>query len=334
MIDLSKNTNPYFPNKKMLKYLKRNISIIKNYSDKHVRNFNNDFLKKYGINNKNILITNGTMDAMDLILKTYRYKTIGLFDPTFWGIKELAKINNNKIVQRKLSLSSEYNIDEIEKIASKSDILYLCNCNNPTLNYVERESLLSIIKKYSNCLFIIDETVLIFDNQYDQKTLIKYVNELNNLVVLVSLSKIFGVCGLRLGILVTSDSERDKYMRKQVPYSNSSLSILFLNKYLEKISSLEKIKNKINKNFTYLIKKIDYENIDNIIYNSSSFLLIKLKDDVDYEKIYNHFLENNIKVSAINHYYKNLTGNYLRIGAGKKSDYKKLIKVLKKYNKV
>ena len=71
--------------------------------------------------------------------------------------------------------------------------------------------------------------------------------------------------------------------------------------------------------------------INKIIYNSSSFLLIELKDIVDYTDLVEFILNNQVKVSAINNYYKSLDKKYLRISAGTKSEYKKLIKIFIKY---
>lgn len=333
MIDLSKNTNPYCPSKDMLKFLRKNINEIENYSDKYVEIGETDILTKYNLRKENIIITNGTLGAMDLILRVHQNKTVGLFNPTFWGIKEIAKINNNSIVEKKINVDTEYDLNEIDKLASQSDILYLCNCNNPTLNYIESNKLIKIIKKNKNCLFIVDETILIFDEEFDSKTSIKYVNKVNNLVVLISLSKILGICGLRTGLLITSVSQKNKCIKVQVPYSNNKLSVLFSEKYFSKIFILERCKKRIKSNFEYLINNLDNKLIDNIIYNSSSFLLIQLKDNVDYEEIFSFVSKNNIKIAAINKYYNVLDKKYLRVSAGKKKDYKKLIKVFKKYEK-
>lgn len=331
MIDLSSNINPFYPTKNMYLYLHRNLNKIKKYSNKHIDVSDDGVLNKYNLKNDNVLVTSGTLGAMDLILRTNTGKNIGLFNPTFWGIREIAKINNNSINEKRLKVNSRYNLNDIDTLSSESDLLYLCNCNNPTLNYIEKEELIKIIRKNKNCLFIIDETVLIFDEQYDNKTLLKHVNEIQNLIVLVSLSKIIGICGLRIGLLITSASQRNKYLKKQVPYSNNVLSSVFLEKYFKKVFELDNCKAKIRSNFNYLINNIDMSLINKIIYNSSSFLLIELKDIVDYTDLVEFILKNQVKVSAINDYYKNLDKKYLRISAGTKSEYKKLIKIFIKY---
>ena len=155
------------------------------------------------------------------------------------------------------------------------------------------------------------------------------VNEVENLVVLVSLSKILGVCGLRVGLMVTSN--KNKIQKMEIPYSINILASSFIKKYIAKINDLEKCKTKIKNNFEYFINNVNKNIIDKIIYHSSSFLLIELKEDVDYKKLTSYILSNGVKISAINDYYRDLDKKYIRIGAGKKKDYKKLIKILKKY---
>lgn len=337
MIDLSKNTNPYYPQKNMISYLKKNIINIEKYSERHVKIKNSYFLKTYHLDESNIVVNNGTLDAMNLILSLSKYKKIGYFSPTFWGIKVLAKKNNYKIIEEKLEQKQYYDIKKIDDLAKKVDILYICNYNNPTLTYISTKDLYTIIEKNKKCDFIIDETVLTFDVDYDKKTMMKYVNKLNNLYILVSLSKIFGICGLRIGLTVCSGDKSEQLIHKQVPFSINSIGYLFINKFLGEFNNLNYSRKKIKNNFKFLIQKLDNnlsEIINDILYNNSSFLLIEIKKEINYDDLIEFLYKNNIKIFAVNKYYNNLDNNYIRISAGKKKEFKKLIRVLMKYREV
>lgn len=74
--------------------------------------------------------------------------------------------------------------------------------------------LIKIIQNNPNCHFIIDETMLIFDKNFFNKNLIKYVNTVDNLSVIVSFSKFFGIAGLRTGA-VFSNNELIEKIKKQ-----------------------------------------------------------------------------------------------------------------------
>ena len=77
MIDLSKNQNPYYPTKKIYRKLKKEVKSIKFYSEDYVKISLSKTSGNRRITERNILITNGTMEAMDLILFAKKKKKIG-----------------------------------------------------------------------------------------------------------------------------------------------------------------------------------------------------------------------------------------------------------------
>lgn len=335
MIDLYKNSNPFYPKKSMIRYLKKNIKYIIDYSEKYVSIPVNSYFSKFNISPENIIITNGTMEAMDLILQTNHLKKIGYFYPTFWGIKIASQKNNYKCLEEKIDNFITYDYKDIDKLAKKVDVLYLCNYNNPTLNFIDNDKLYEIISNNKECVFIVDEAVLVFDSEYENKTMLNYINQTSNLNVLISCSKIFGICGLRTGLLFSCNDCCTKYRNNQMPFSTNKLSSIFIKKYINEFSRLEKSKIKIKRNFNYLINEINNSLkilVSEYYYNNSSFVLLQLQSDINIDEIEKILLKNKIKVSFINKCY-NLPSNYIRISAGKKNEFKKLIKILKKYIK-
>ena len=334
MIDLSKDINPFFPTKKMVYFLKKNILNIKYYPNKNMLSFDSKKINGY-FDNDNIVITNGTLYAMDLILKTYNKKIIGIFDPTFWGIKKVSTINKYNIIEEKICINDKYNIKQIESLAKKVDVLYLCNYNNPTLNYIPSDQLIDVVRNNKTCMFIIDETILSFDKDYEKKTITKYINDCSNLSVIISLSKIMGIAGLRAGLLIIPKQMKESIINNQIPYSINTLSQKYVKKYINVLfdsKELDYSKIKINKNFNYFIKKVDKVIVKKIIYNNSAFLLMEISDKVDYYDFVEYLLDNGVKVSVTNKYY-NLDKKYIKVSSGRKKDYKLLIKLIKKYRR-
>ena len=155
MIDLSKNQNPYYPTKKIYRKLKKEVKSIKFYAEDYVKI---SLPKTFGnrrITERNFLITNGTMEAMDLILFAKKKKKIGFMQPTFWGIKTAANRNSYEIIEEHFEENMEYNAMKIDELAKKVDLVYLCNDNNPTLSYLDNKELYKLIKDNKNCSFII-----------------------------------------------------------------------------------------------------------------------------------------------------------------------------------
>ena len=307
MIDLSKNQNPYYPTKKIYRKLKKEVKSIKFYAEDYVKISLPKTSGNRRITERNFLITNGTMEAMDLILFAKKKKKIGFMQPTFWGIKTAANRNSYEIIEEHFEENLEYNAMKIDELAKKVDLVYLCNDNNPTLSYLDNKELYKLIKDNKNCSFIVDETVLTFDLNYDDLTMINYITELKNLNVIVSLSKILSIPGLRSGLIVSDEKNIENYKINQTPYSTN----IFIAKSLEK------------ENFKKLI--------NNVRYRHTGFMLIELCDKVNYNNLLEFLNQRKIFVSPTNKYYGNLRHNYLRISAGKKKEFRVLIKTLKKY---
>ena len=331
MIDLSKNTNCYYPSERILKKMKKSIDTINNYSDAYVKIEDEDFLKTYNIKPENLILTNGAMEGMDLILRSLKLKKIGLFYPTFWGIKEISKNNNYNILDKKLKMEPEYNVEDIIDLVKKTNIIYLCNDNNPTLHSINRKTLLNVIKENKDKYFLIDETTLPFNGKYNQRSLIRYVNKYPNLIVVLSLSKIFGICGLRCGLVFANKKTIKEIQSIQLPYSNNTIATAFVNNFLSEFKKLNNCRAKINKNFKFLINNLDKDIAKKTYYKESSFVLVELNLTVNYNNFVEYIKDNGIVVSKINQTYPNLEENYIRISSGKKGDFKKLIKLFKDY---
>ena len=96
MIDLSKNENPYLPNKQILNFMKKNVHLIAKYPTSDSDDVIKTITQHFGIHPDFCCLTTGTLEGMELILKTLNKKSLALFIPTFWGMKFLAnKLNYN-----------------------------------------------------------------------------------------------------------------------------------------------------------------------------------------------------------------------------------------------
>lgn len=339
MIDLSKNQNPYYPTNKIYKKIKKAVKNIKFYAEDYVKISLPKTFEDKKLTAQNFLITNGTMEAMDLILFAKNKKTIGFMKPTFWGIKTASKRNSYEIIEEQFEDNMKYNTLKINDLAKKVEIIYLCNDNNPTLSYLDNKELFKLIKDNKNCTFIVDETVLSFSLDYENLTMIKYVNELKNLNVIVSLSKILSIPGLRSGIIISDEVNIKNYKAKQTPYSTNIFVANNVNLFLNEYDNLRKTKEKIKNNFIYLKKYMQRKDlkklVNNVKYNYTGFMLIELCDNIDYNNLIEFLNKRKIYLSPTNKYYGNLKHNYLRISAGKKRDFRILVKTLKKYlNKI
>lgn len=330
MIDLSKNGNPFLPNKKVFSILNSIVPNVSKYPTSNSENIEKIIANWLRIKPENCCISNGTMEGMDVLLKCLNKKTIGLFDPTFWGITYNSDKNNYRIY--KTELNSDYYISEqLADLATNADVVYICNPNNPTLADISKKDLLNIIKQYPNCHFIIDETVLQFDEKFGAKTLYKDVNKFSNLTVLLSVSKILSLPGLRIGLVITNSQMKEKIKQEKLLYSVNVFSEGLLENIKNLNLDLDSNRKKIKSNFMYFKQELMKEKMKNIIIKNGSFILVEFMDDIDTIELDKYLKEKNIFVSCMKLSYPTFNGNWIRISAGTKSNMKKLADEINKF---
>lgn len=332
-LDLSKNKNPYLPTKKSLKKLKKNIELISVYPCKKIETYEQKLAEDLKVKKNQIILTTGTMEAMNLIIDKYKFKIAGVLNPTFWGFDYISLLNNIKVIKINMEDIFSYNLEEIETLIYKSDVIYLCNPNNPTTAYLEKNKLEDIIKWNKKKFFIIDETMLKFDLYYREKSLINLINKYKNLFVIFSFSKIYGVSGLRLGIILTHTENYRILTKKRGIYLLNSLTGYYIENNDFSDDKLNECRKKIKNNFIFLGKKLKKTYIKSIKDTNMGFALIEIENSVLAKKLQKYLLQNDIIVKLVGEAYGNDMKNFIRISASTFIDTIKLIHYINKFEK-
>ena len=286
-------------------------------------------LKKVVSNIKNININqivfgNGTDEILDLIVRVFcnpnKDKIITL-PPTYGMYDVIAKTNGVENIE--IPLKSDFSIDknEILKLSSSSiKILFLCSPNNPTGNSFDTNDLTDLIKGF-NGVVVVDEAYIDFSSK---QSLISLINDNNNLIITQTMSKAYGMAGIRLG-MGFSNQKIINYLNKIKPPYN--INVLTERKALEELKKIDEIKKNIDlvlnqrKLLVSCLEKLDF--IEKIYKSDSNFLLVKV-DNADLR--YNQLLKNGIIVR--NRSNQPLCQNCLRITIGTENENNSLIKIL------
>lgn len=286
-------------------------------------------LKKVVSNIKNINVNqivfgNGTDEILDLIVRVFcnpnKDKIITL-PPTYGMYDVIAKTNGVENIE--IPLKSDFSIDknEILKLSSSSiKILFLCSPNNPTGNSFDTNDLTDLIKGF-NGVVVVDEAYIDFSSK---QSLISLINDNNNLIITQTMSKAYGMAGIRLG-MGFSNQKIINYLNKIKPPYN--INVLTERKALEELNKIDEIKKNIDlvlnqrKLLVSCLEKLDF--VEKIYKSDSNFLLVKV-DNADLR--YNQLLKNGIIVR--NRSNQPLCQNCLRITIGTENENKSLIKIL------
>ena len=280
-------------------------------------------LKKIPANQ--ILLGNGSDEVLDLIFRAFcepnRDKIITL-PPTYGMYSVLAELNAVENIEIPLESNFQPNIDEILRAAHpQTKLLFLCSPNNPTANSFKAKHIASLIEDFQG-IVVIDEAYIDFSKK---ESWLNRLNDFPNLIVTQTLSKAYGLAGIRLGVCYASEEIIAVLNKIKPPYNVNQLT---QDKALERLNTLEKVNEEVNQILTerkILRKALKSISIVETVYKSdANFLLVKVDDA---NKRYQQLVEKGIVVR--NRTNQPLCENCLRFTIGTQQENEKLIKTFK-----
>ena len=313
---------------KNLIYLDANESPFENginrYPDNKHKNLKTVISKNKNINVNQVVFGNGTDEILDLIVRVFcnpNEDKIITLPPTYGMYDVIAKTNGVENIE--IPLKSDFSIDTdkiLDLKTSNIKILFLCSPNNPTGNSFEINVLDNLIKKF-NGIVVVDEAYIDFSSQ---KSLTNLIDKYENLIITQTMSKAYGMAGIRLGMGISNNKIISYINKIKPPYNVNTLTE---NKALEELNKIDEVKKNIdlvlNKRKLLLssLEKLDF--VEKIYKSDANFLLVKV-DNADLR--YNQLLDKGIIVR--NRSNQPLCQNCLRITIGTKIENNSLIKTL------
>ena len=220
IIDFSSNINPLGFPEGVQNLLKRGVNEIISYPDSDSTELKEEIARWLGINENNILAGNGSTELIYLIARVLKPKCALIPVPTFNEYERSLNCVSSEL--RYLPLKEKkhfrFDISDIFSLLPQIDILYLCNPNNPTGVLYRKNEIISLIEgaEKRGVLVVIDEAFMDFT---DNETVIGEITRRENLIVIKSLTKFFGIPGLRLGYLVSNSKMVDKISYYKEPWT-------------------------------------------------------------------------------------------------------------------
>ncbi len=275
---------------------------------------------------ENIFLGNGSDEIIDLLVRAFCQPgtdNIVTIDPTFGMYQVMADLN--QVSTRKSELDNNFQLDA-EDLLSKCDentkMIFLCSPNNPSGNVLKRLEILKILNKFPG-IVVIDEAYLDFSDTSGYLDDIRYYP---NLVVLQTLSKAWGLAGIRLGMAFAETEIIDVLNRMKCPYNVNRITQEIA---IEKMRSEKKINQQIReikKEREKLIVYLDSMDFVVRVYPSdANFVLVKVQNASD---LYD-YLKNSGFIVRDRSTLQN--PNLLRITVGTPKQNRRLIKTLKNY---
>lgn len=223
LLDFCYLVNPYFPPQKLIDEMKASFETLLTQYPSGIDVNNLLAAKNFGVQQKHILVGNGAAELIKCIMEQLVGK-VGFIRPTFEEYPNRYNEENSAVyIPQNENLS--YNTEDLIRYFGNTDIHYLLliNPDNPSGNYIKKADVLHLIDwcKEKNICIIVDESFIDFAEE-DNSTLINedIIAEYKNLIIIKSISKSYGVPGIRLGILVSSNENLIKKLKKKVSIWN------------------------------------------------------------------------------------------------------------------
>ena len=298
---------------------------VNRYPDPQQRNVKSILAEQNGVKQENILLGNGSDEVLDLIYRAFcepaRDNVITL-PPTYGMYKVLADTNNIENKEVLLTEDFQLNIDAILASYDRyTKILFICSPNNPTGNVFNSNNIEVLLNSFKG-LVVIDEAYIDFSSE---QSWLKKLSLYPNLIVTQTLSKAYGLAGIRLGICYASTEIIAILNKIKPPYNVNELTqkralkgLLNKNDFFNEIGLIIDEKNRLFKELLqikYIIK---------IYPSEANFILIKVDDA---HKRYNQLLDKGIVIR--NRTSQPLCENALRLTIGTPEENYRLIKTLK-----
>lgn len=335
LIDFCYLVNPFYPNQKLVDEMQANFGrLLCEYpSGMNV----NSLLgaKYYGLRREQVCVGNGAAELIKSLMENLKGK-IGMIYPTFEEYPHRRK--EADIVPYWIKDSDfRYTADELIQFYEDKDIqiLVLINPDNPSGNYIEKQDVLRIAKwaEQKNIRFIVDESFVDFADTKESATLLEeeIIRTYKNLIVIKSISKSFGVPGLRLGILASDDLGLIAKMKKDIAIWNINSFAEFYMQIFEKYKSnyeeaMRKFKD-VRKEYVELLNQVQKLRV---IPSQANYLMCELTGSMSSRELAEELLDQySILIKDLSNK-KGFEGkSYIRVAVKRPEENRKLVEAMK-----
>ena len=317
-LDYSANINPLGIPVKLKEIIKSCMDDIVNYPDPECMELKQNIAQYLNVAEECVVPGNGASEIIYLLFDAFSLKKVLITSPSFSEYAIAANIHGCETEYFELKENENFRIDVQKLLLTMKDgydALFLCNPNNPTSVLTAKEDLLEILNfaQKNGTLVIIDESFIELTAGGNENSMIKYIYDFNNMLVIRAFTKIFAMPGLRLGYCIGQHKLAERILRRKIPWSINTFAaaaakfLPYSHEYLE--ASMNWIKEE---------KKWFYDELSKIpcikaFKPETNFILIKiLRQDIDSAKLFDKMARKGILIRDASNF-MNLDSRFIRI---------------------
>lgn len=281
---LASNENIWGPAPQVLRCIQNVINNAINginyYPDSYCRELKEKLSLKYGVSPGNIIVGNGTDEIISFVADCFITKgqNAVVFDPTFSTYEKSVLKCGGEVIKVPLKNLRQNVNSMVDAVNKKTRIIFLTNPHNPTgTNILENEFRYIIENVANNILIVADEAYYEYMSSEERIDTLNYVKKYDNLIILRTFSKIYGLAGLRVGYGISDSKVISVLDRVRLPFNVNAIAQKAAVVALENEWYAEEIRNRViaeKEKFYTIFRSCGIE----FVKSYSNFLCIKVGD--------------------------------------------------------
>ena len=334
MLDFCYLVNPYFPNKKLIAEMKANFETLLTQYPSGMQVNSLVAAKNFGLKQDQIIVGNGAAELIKSLMEGITGK-VGVLHPSF---EEYANRKNKDELVAFVpdNVDYIYTADDLMEFYDNKDIetLLIINPDNPSGNYIKKADVLRICQwaKVRKIRLVVDESFVDFVDVEEDRSLLEQelLNENPHLFIVKSISKSYGVPGLRLGIIASGDKEKIAALKKDVAIWNiNSFAEFYMQIYEKYKSAYTAALQTFYSTRADFIDKLGEISFLRVIPSQANYVLCEVKSPYTSRRLTSMLLEDNILIKDLSEKTGFEGKQYVRIAVRNEADNQALITALK-----
>ncbi len=324
--DFSSNIAFNNNSQRVLTHISQNISLVNNYPDPNCSILKEKVAAMHGVKGENILITNGSAEAFYItahLLSRRGAKNTLITTPSFSEYEDSCSLYGHDLQFLPLNELTSTQLDNYTSV-------WLCSPNNPDGFRVSTVKITELVRKYPKCYFILDRAYNDLSLDYESEMISIY----NNLIIINSFTKSYGIPGLRLGYMVGSRNLIESLSNIRPPWSVNSLSQIAGEYIVEHRDQLHPDINELIAESEYLQKEIEQIPGFKVSRSNCNFFLVEIYGEQNAADLKSYLIDNHRILIRDASNFRGLTNKHFRIAALNRPQNNKLINALKQWRSI
>ena len=334
IVSFAANVNPLGMSPNAREELKKHLDIISRYPDRAYTALRSAISSYVHAPAEHIILGNGVTELLTLCFHTLAFSNALIVGPTYSEYERDLLLAGTQISHFFAREEDDFvlSVEGLIEAGRKSDLVILCNPNNPTSQALKTEELAEILSAYQagGTWLIIDETYVEFDEHCDEITASSLTTQFDHLIVLRGTSKFFATPGLRLGYALTGNRDfLQKVTAIQDPWSINSVaefvgSVMFTDReYIDRVRSY------MAQERDFLVKELSAIPGIRLYPPTANFILCRLSSDgPDAEDLFDSLIRKGMMIRNCSTF-PSLSAQYIRICYMSHEDNVRLVTAIK-----